>query len=59
MEFGVDMNEVYSAPKWLLYNLESTNQDKVHTIYTVLYGIWFWRNKRAWEGREVTAQLVM
>ncbi|XP_074352364.1 uncharacterized protein LOC141691531 [Apium graveolens] len=37
---------VFSAPEWLLQKLSSARYDEVVAICLVLWGIWFWRNKR-------------
>lgn len=54
-----DMSEVVSAPEWLLYKLESSSQVEAVKISTVLWGIWFWRNKRVWEGNVINPVIAM
>lgn len=41
-----DMSQVFSAPEWLLGKLEVLTQSENIKVATVLWGIWFWRNKK-------------
>lgn len=54
-----DMLVVDSAPSWLLNKMESASLDEMHKVCTVLWGIWFWRNKRVWEEKVVTPNIAM
>ena len=57
--FSLDMSQVYSAPEWLLSKLDTSNQAESVKLTTVLWGIWFWRNKKVWEDKSVTAEIAM
>lgn len=48
LEFN--MAEVEFAPDWLLERLSHEPHEKLITIATVLWSIWFARNKKVWEG---------
>lgn len=48
MEFN--MSEVEFAPNWLLERLSQEPHEKLIIIATVLWSIWFARNKKVWEG---------
>lgn len=53
------MREVNDAPSWLLNKLETGSLDEIIKIRTVMFGVWFWRNKKIWEGKEVTNNVAM
>lgn len=59
VDLSYDMSEVVYAPEWLLYKLESSSQAEVIKISTVLWGIWFWRNKRVWEEKVINPAIAM
>lgn len=46
----LSMEEVDFAPDWLLERLSNEPHKKLITIATVLWSIWFARNKRVWKG---------
>lgn len=48
-----DMSNVEFAPDWLIQKLASANNDEMMTICRVLWGIWFFRNKKVWENKVV------
>lgn len=54
-----DMRTVEYALDWLLQNLSEGSIEAITKLCTVLWGIWFWRNKKVWEGKEVTAAIAM
>lgn len=54
-----DMQVVTFAPEWLLNKLKMTSSDEMMRIDVVLWGIWFWRNKRVWENIQVTPALAV
>ena len=54
-----DMEGVNSASEWLLYKLSSASSDEIMKIVKVLWGVWFWRNKRVWENKKVHASTAM
>ena len=44
------MDEVEFTPDWLLERLSIEPHEKLITIVTVPWSLWFARNKRVWEG---------
>lgn len=48
-----------SASSWLITRLGLSSSDEVQSIARVLWGIWFFRNKRVWENKVVTATVAM
>ncbi|XP_074377163.1 uncharacterized protein LOC141718682 [Apium graveolens] len=54
-----DMARVESGPEWLLNKLETSTQGECVKIVTIMLGIWFWRNKKVWEDKTITADLAM
>lgn len=54
-----NMEQVHSAPSWLLEKLETSRGDEVIRICTVLWGIWSWRNKKVWEDRIISPAAAM
>lgn len=46
-----DMGRVEFAPHWLLHNLSYAKHDKIVVITKVLWGVWFFRNKKVWENK--------
>ncbi|XP_074378180.1 uncharacterized protein LOC141719707 [Apium graveolens] len=53
------MSQVHYAPDCLLSKLATSSQAENIKLSTVLWGIWFWRNKRVWEDKLVNADLAM
>lgn len=49
-----DMNNVENASVWLLNILCSEAHDNIVKIVTVLWAIWFSRNKKIWEDKDLT-----
>ena len=54
-----DMRREDSAPSWLLKRLQEDTHDHLVTIAAVLWGIWFARNKRIWEGKVMSPKLAV
>lgn len=54
-----DMSQVYSAPDWLIHKLDTANQEESIMVASVLWGIFFWRNKKVWEDKAVTTDVAM
>lgn len=54
-----DMWTVENVWDWLLDKLSSESGDKLCRIAMTLWGIWFFRNKKVWEGRVVSATFAM
>ena len=48
-----------SASGWLLFKLDTCSSEEILLIVTVLWGIWFFRNKKVWENKRVTADIAM
>lgn len=54
-----DMREVHSATDWLLQKLEKGKHDEITSICLVLWGIWFWRNKKVWQNQCIKSAIAM
>lgn len=54
-----DMIKTESASIWPLYKLEKNTHENLVKIVTVLEGIWFGRNKKIWEGKQLIISLVV
>lgn len=54
-----NMWEEENAPQWLLVRLCSESTEKLCHIGMVLWGIWFFRNKKVWENKVVTPKFAM
>ena len=54
-----DMDSVEDAPQWLLQKLKEADPEEVMLIARVLWGIWFFRNRRVWENKVVSAMVAM
>ncbi|KAL8099920.1 hypothetical protein AgCh_032253 [Apium graveolens] len=48
-----------SVSSWLISLLTSEAKDVLTKVVAVLWGIWFFRNKKIWEDKLVTAQVVV
>lgn len=53
-----DMRNVNYAPEWLMQKLGSVSNGELIKIVEVFWGVWYWRNKRVWEGKVVTAGIA-
>lgn len=56
---SLDMSMVEFAPDWLLQKLNGTGHDELLLIARVLWGIWFFRNKKVWENKVVNSRIAM
>lgn len=56
---SLNMADVEYAPNWLLHKLNSATIVEIVKICTVLWGVWFWRNRRVWDDRSVTSVFAM
>ena len=54
-----DWSQVEVAQEWLLQKLSTANMDELLKICVVLWGIWYWRNKKVWDGKLVTSKFAM
>lgn len=54
-----DMHAVEFAPDWLLWQLSNVSDSELIRIAKVLWGIWFFRNKKVWESKIVTHVVAM
>ncbi|KAL8126745.1 hypothetical protein AgCh_013868 [Apium graveolens] len=54
-----DWSNVEYAHDWLLEKISTATADEVAKICIVLWGVWYWRNKRVWDGKVVTAAFAM
>ncbi|XP_074362434.1 uncharacterized protein LOC141702707 [Apium graveolens] len=59
VNLSYDMRELKCAPDWLLSKLDMCSVEVIIRICTLLWGVWFWRNKRVWEGRVINPVLSM
>lgn len=54
-----DMSAVECVSEWFLHKLISASLDELQMIVQVFWGIWFYRNKKVWEGKSVSCNLAM
>ncbi|XP_074347003.1 uncharacterized protein LOC141685822 [Apium graveolens] len=54
-----DMSTVEYAHEWLLQMLNTSCQDELIQIARVLWGIWFFRNKKVWDEKLVTGRFAI
>ena len=47
------------AHEWLFGKISSALSDEIVKICIVLWGVWFWRNKRVWDDKTVTPAFAM
>lgn len=59
VNLSYDMRAVEFAPDWLLSKVNDASSEEVVKVCTVLWGIWYWRNKKVWEDKSVTPALAM
>lgn len=59
VNLSYDMRPVEFAPDWLLSKINDASSEEVVKVCTVLWGIWYWRNKRVWEDKSVTPAFAM
>lgn len=59
MELVYNMENVEFAPSWLLDRITNEKAEVVERIATVLWGIWFARNQKVWEGKNITPAMAM
>lgn len=55
----LDMSLVEFAPEWLFQKLGSASQEELILIARVLWGIWFFRNKKVWDAKTVNNMVAM
>lgn len=56
---NVSLSEGQSGSDWLLSMLTHCTKEALLKVVAVLWGIWFFRNKKVWEDKTVTARLVV
>ncbi|XP_074367955.1 uncharacterized protein LOC141708293 [Apium graveolens] len=54
-----DWSQVECAHGWLLQKLTDAKAEELLKICMVLWGIWYWKNKKVWDGKVVTAAFAM
>lgn len=54
-----DTMAIESAPEWLLQKLSDDTEDSLIKISAVLWGIWFARNNKIFEGKNITPAAVV
>lgn len=57
LRYDLSMEEY--APSWLLNEIQSVNSSQAVVITRVLWEVWFFRNKKVWENKVVTAAVAM
>lgn len=57
--FHLDMSREEYAPSWLLSKLQTDTQENLVSIAAVLWGIWYARNRRVWDEKEVPPKLAV
>ena len=55
----VDMSLEEFVLSWLLGKLETSSDSEASVIAKVLWGIWFFHNKKVWENKVVTSAIAM
>lgn len=53
------MSPVEDAISWLVNMVSSQPSDILIKMVTILWGVWFFKNKRVWENRFVSAKVAM
>lgn len=53
------MRLVESAPDWLFQKFSSANNEELILIAQALCGIWFFRNKKVWDGKSTNGMIAM
>lgn len=56
---GYDWSNVEHAHDWLLEKISNAPADEVVKVCIVLWGVWFWRNKKVWDEKFVTSAFAM
>ncbi|KAL8133721.1 hypothetical protein AgCh_008966 [Apium graveolens] len=59
VDLSFDMRNVTSAQEWLLKKFSEASHEELGKIYVVLWGVWYWRNKRVWEGKMINPKLAI
>ena len=59
VDAGFDLSMEMSAPLWLLTKIETGPSEEILKIARVLWGVWFFCNKKIWENQIVTAEIAM
>lgn len=54
-----DMHAVEFAPSWLLGKMSIRNSKEAEKIAMVLWGIWYARNQKVWEGKVINPSIAM
>ncbi|KAL8095122.1 hypothetical protein AgCh_036543 [Apium graveolens] len=54
-----DWSIIEHAHEWLLTKISAESAEIIAKICVILWGVWFWRNKRLWEGKVVTPAYAM
>lgn len=54
-----DIHHVENASEGLLQKISTASGEELHLISKVLWGIWFFRNKKVWENKVVTHVIAM
>lgn len=53
------LSEDQSVSEWMLQKTTSANHNEVTPLCLVLWGIWFWRNKKVWHDHSMNPVIAM
>ncbi|KAK1356381.1 hypothetical protein POM88_049637 [Heracleum sosnowskyi] len=56
---NVSVSEDQTVSSWMLNMLTNGTMEVLVKVVAILWGIWFFRNKKVWEDRMVTSQMVV
>lgn len=59
MKVEIDAAAIESCPEWILQVLSTESEEKVRHIAIVLWGIWMARNRKVWDGNNLTPELAI
>lgn len=50
---------IHLSPDWLIHKIVNASHEEIIRIVKVLWGLWFFRNKKVWENKIVTPIIAM
>ncbi|XP_074378321.1 uncharacterized protein LOC141719854 [Apium graveolens] len=54
-----DMQTVDFVPDWLIQKISSASREEIEVVAKVLWGMWFFRNRRVWDNKVVTGRVAI